>query len=219
MLAVAGGGGRGLCTVAREERRFCGRPSSALAVRPPPTYSPPPPSPPPTLQHGDECPLSLSAAPRQGKQHSQCTARTALLACNSVPPARSCLLRCLLPAGCSIAFCLPRACWLQVKAVDPYVVHLAWTYNGIAGKRSRLRDMGLWVDPPAYYGEGSFVTVDLQLPEVCGVGEVWGGGGWRGAGDRDRGAAQGRVSGVPGRMSRMWSCVWWPHFCSVSPPA
>ncbi|KAL4425402.1 hypothetical protein ABPG75_009418 [Micractinium tetrahymenae] len=53
----------------------------------------------------------------------------------------------------------------KVKKVQPYVVHMTWTYNGIPGKRSRLRDMGLWVDPPQYYSNGSFVTVDLQLPE------------------------------------------------------
>lgn len=52
------------------------------------------------------------------------------------------------------------------KRVQPYVVHMTWTYNGIPGKRSRLRDMGLWVDPPQYYSNGSFVTVDLQLPET-----------------------------------------------------
>ena len=56
----------------------------------------------------------------------------------------------------------------QVKGVEPYVLHMTWTYNGIPGKRSRLRDMGLWRDPPAYYSNGSFVTVDLQLPEVGG---------------------------------------------------
>lgn len=54
----------------------------------------------------------------------------------------------------------------QTKKVQPYVVHMTWTYNGIPGKRSRLRDMGLWVDPPPYYANGSYVTVDLQLPEV-----------------------------------------------------
>lgn len=53
----------------------------------------------------------------------------------------------------------------QVKKVDRYVVHMTWTYNGIPGKRSRLRDMMLWVDPPEYYSDVSLVTVDLQLPE------------------------------------------------------
>lgn len=45
-------------------------------------------------------------------------------------------------------------------------MHLTWTYNGAAGKRARLRDMGLWFDPPNYYSSGSFVTVDLDLPEA-----------------------------------------------------
>lgn len=53
----------------------------------------------------------------------------------------------------------------KVKGVDPYVVHLTWTYNGTPGKRSRMRDMGLWHDPPEYYAQGSFVTVDVTLPE------------------------------------------------------
>ncbi|KAI3429328.1 hypothetical protein D9Q98_005423 [Chlorella vulgaris] len=53
----------------------------------------------------------------------------------------------------------------KVKQVEPYAVHLTWTYNGAAGKRARLRDMGLWFDPPNYYSSGSFVTVDLDLPE------------------------------------------------------
>jgi elongation factor P hydroxylase len=50
--------------------------------------------------------------------------------------------------------------------VERYAVHLTWTYNGAAGKRARLRDMGLWHDPPEYYAGPSFVTVDLDLPEV-----------------------------------------------------
>ncbi|KAL4427446.1 hypothetical protein ABPG77_000735 [Micractinium sp. CCAP 211/92] len=52
----------------------------------------------------------------------------------------------------------------KVKRVSPYAVHLTWTYNGVAGKKARLRDMGLWVDPPEYYERGDFVTVDLTLP-------------------------------------------------------
>ncbi len=59
---------------------------------------------------------------------------------------------------------------LQVKRVSPYAVHLTWTYNGVAGKKARLRDMGLWVDPPEYYERGDFVTVDLTLPSGDEVG-------------------------------------------------
>ncbi|EFN52091.1 hypothetical protein CHLNCDRAFT_59017 [Chlorella variabilis] len=55
----------------------------------------------------------------------------------------------------------------KVKQVEPYMVHMTWTYNGIPGKRSRLRDAGLWmVDSPEYYNDGSFVTVDLNHPEA-----------------------------------------------------
>ncbi|KAL4447412.1 hypothetical protein ABPG75_004631 [Micractinium tetrahymenae] len=52
----------------------------------------------------------------------------------------------------------------KAKRVRPYAVHLTWTYNGAAGKRARMRDMALWVDPPDYYELGGFVTVDLTLP-------------------------------------------------------
>lgn len=55
---------------------------------------------------------------------------------------------------------------LQVKGVEPYAVHLTWTYHGTAGKRSRLRDMGLWHDSPEYYAGPSYVTVALDLPDV-----------------------------------------------------
>jgi hypothetical protein len=48
----------------------------------------------------------------------------------------------------------------------PYVVHATWTYNGLGGKRARLRDMGLWIDPPDYYSKGNFLAIDLQPPEV-----------------------------------------------------
>ncbi|PSC67546.1 ribosomal large subunit pseudouridine synthase D [Micractinium conductrix] len=61
----------------------------------------------------------------------------------------------------------------KVKGVEPYVVHLTWTYNGIAGKRPRMRDLQLWADPPAYYAEGDFVTVDLQLPQPLRDFNLW----------------------------------------------
>ena len=53
---------------------------------------------------------------------------------------------------------------MQANRVRPYAVHMTWTYNGMAGKRARLRDMGLWADPPQYYEQGDFLTVDLTLP-------------------------------------------------------
>ena len=91
---------------------------------------------------------------------------------------------------------------LQVKGVDPYVVHLTWTYNGTPGKRSRMRDMGLWHDPPEYYAQGSFVTVDVTLPEVRAVPHAavmaipprWH---RRAAANRRRSGAGGRRRGLP----------------------
>jgi hypothetical protein len=44
-----------------------------------------------------------------------------------------------------------------------------------------MRDIGIWADPPEYYSNGSFVTVDVTLPEVwrCwhagdGLSAAWG---------------------------------------------
>lgn len=90
------------------------------------------------------------------------------------PPALCCGLPILALPACPAPHPTPPHPTAQVKRVQPYVVHLTWTYNGMDGKRARMRDMGLWVDPPAYYGDpaGSFVTVDLSgLPQArrgCG---------------------------------------------------
>lgn len=48
----------------------------------------------------------------------------------------------------------------------PYSVHATWTYGGQPGKVSRLREAMLWRDPPEYYQNGDFLTVELQVPEV-----------------------------------------------------
>lgn len=48
--------------------------------------------------------------------------------------------------------------------MKPYVVHCTFQYGGSAGKRHRLREAMLWVDPPEYYGEGQFLSVDLDYP-------------------------------------------------------
>ena len=93
----------------------------------------------------------------------------------------------------------------QVKGVTPYVIHWTWTYGGTAGKRSRMRDSGLWYDTPAYYSEGNFVTVDLKVPEVGFLGGVW--GRWVGA----RGGLVGWVGG--------WGCsVHAPCLCAPRSP-
>ena len=43
----------------------------------------------------------------------------------------------------------------ELQQVKPYVVHTTFQYGGSSGKRHRLREAMLWVDPPEYYeGEG-----------------------------------------------------------------
>lgn len=54
----------------------------------------------------------------------------------------------------------------EAKGVRPYAVHATWVFGGVDGKRARMRDMGLWADPPAYYETGDFVALDLAVPEV-----------------------------------------------------
>lgn len=39
----------------------------------------------------------------------------------------------------------------EYQQVKPYVVHTTFQYGGSAGKRHRLREAMLWVDPPEYY--------------------------------------------------------------------
>lgn len=51
--------------------------------------------------------------------------------------------------------CVPLLCLSQrlfeYQQVKPYVVHTTFQYGGSAGKRHRLREAMLWVDPPEYY--------------------------------------------------------------------
>ncbi|PSC68170.1 glycosyltransferase family 77 [Micractinium conductrix] len=54
----------------------------------------------------------------------------------------------------------------ELQKVKPYVVHCTFQYGGSAGKRHRLREAMLWVDPPKYYGEGQFLSVDFTYPET-----------------------------------------------------
>lgn len=54
----------------------------------------------------------------------------------------------------------------EYQQVKPYVVHCTFQYGGSAGKRHRLREAMLWVDPPEYYSEGQFLSVDLQYPDT-----------------------------------------------------
>lgn len=55
---------------------------------------------------------------------------------------------------------------MQVMNVEPYVLHTTYVYGHQAGKRTRLREAGLWLaDQPSYF-DGRFLTIDLDLPEV-----------------------------------------------------
>lgn len=56
---------------------------------------------------------------------------------------------------------------------QPYCMHATWTYGGAAGKVSRLREALLWHDPPEYYTEGSYVTVDVTVPEMPEDYNTW----------------------------------------------
>lgn len=35
--------------------------------------------------------------------------------------------------------------------VDPFSVHVNYNEGGLRGKRHRMREAGLWMDPPAYF--------------------------------------------------------------------
>lgn len=52
----------------------------------------------------------------------------------------------------------------EFQEVKPYVVHTTFQYGGTKGKRHRLREAMLWYDPPEYYSEGLFLSVDLAYP-------------------------------------------------------
>ena len=53
----------------------------------------------------------------------------------------------------------------EVQGVDPYVVHTTFQYGGPAGKLHRLRERGLWRDPPEYF-QGRFVGGNLTRIEA-----------------------------------------------------
>lgn len=56
---------------------------------------------------------------------------------------------------------------MQIKRVPPYVLHTTYVYGEQAGKRSRLREAGLWLaDPPQYFDGPKFLSLDVELPPV-----------------------------------------------------
>jgi len=46
----------------------------------------------------------------------------------------------------------------------PYMVHTTFQYGGAQGKRHRLRESMMWEDEDAYYGEGSFLVYEPDIP-------------------------------------------------------
>ena len=56
----------------------------------------------------------------------------------------------------------------QIKHVAPYVLHTTYVYGEQHGKRSRIREAGLWIaDQPDYFDGPKFLSLDIQLPPVC----------------------------------------------------
>ena len=53
----------------------------------------------------------------------------------------------------------------QRNGWEPYSIHTTFQYGGAPGKRHRLREAGVWIDPPKYYDPaGGVLTFDLDLP-------------------------------------------------------
>ncbi|GIL68302.1 hypothetical protein Vafri_21586 [Volvox africanus] len=50
----------------------------------------------------------------------------------------------------------------EVQRVKPYAVHCTFQYGANPGKRNRLREAMLFDDPPSYYMDDSFVSVELR---------------------------------------------------------
>ena len=54
----------------------------------------------------------------------------------------------------------------ETQDVTPYVVHTTFQFGGTAGKQNRLRECGLWEDPPEYYSQGQFLSVEVTKPPL-----------------------------------------------------
>ena len=51
-------------------------------------------------------------------------------------------------------------CWLlQKQEVEPFAMHASMEFGGLPAKRARLREAGLWYDPPEYYDSGGFIEL------------------------------------------------------------
>lgn len=50
--------------------------------------------------------------------------------------------------------------------IEPYAVHATFQYSGTPGKKHRLREQGLFVDPPEYYSANDrYISFDLDVSE------------------------------------------------------
>jgi hypothetical protein len=54
----------------------------------------------------------------------------------------------------------------ETQRLKPFVVHTTYQFGGSAGKRHRLREAGLWQDPPEYYSKGHFLEVSILKPTI-----------------------------------------------------
>ena len=62
----------------------------------------------------------------------------------------------------------------QKQEVEPFAMHANLEFGGWPAKRQRLREAGLWYDPPEYYDSGGFVEVrDLAVPNRPQGYENW----------------------------------------------
>ena len=50
----------------------------------------------------------------------------------------------------------------QRNGWEPYSIHTTFQYGGAPGKRHRLREAGVWIDPPKYYDPAA-LTLTLTL--------------------------------------------------------
>ena len=49
---------------------------------------------------------------------------------------------------------------------QPYSIHTTYQYAAAAGKRHRLREARVWIDPPEYYDPpGGLLAFDIDQPE------------------------------------------------------
>ena len=53
----------------------------------------------------------------------------------------------------------------QRNGWEPYSIHTTYQYAAAAGKRHRLREAGVWIDPPEYYDPpGGLLRFDIDQP-------------------------------------------------------